>query len=84
VVHLKGVVTGGSIVAGAIFELPCGYGPNSAGVHAVLSNNAVGRVTIFYSANCGGADRAALVIADPPSDNAWVSLDGITFRAAGS
>ena len=86
VVHLKGVVQGGTVAhnpSGSVFTLPCGYGPSKDEVHSVLSNDTAGRVSIFFGP-CGSGQYSAQVVAAPPSNAAWVSLDGITFRAAGS
>ena len=91
-VHLKGLVSGGTVAdspvvtSGTVFALPCGYAPDEAEVHAVLSNNQTGRVTVRWMTNldCSNGQKRGMVTADPPSNNAWVSLDGITFRAAGS
>jgi|GEM_PF-1006510 hypothetical protein len=92
VVHLKGVVSGGTVAdspvvaSGTIFWLPCGYAPDEAEIHAVLSNNQTGRVSVKWmtTIGCSNGQKRGMVTADPPSNNAWVSLDGITFRAAGS
>ena len=91
VVHLKGVVSGGTVAnspvvaSGTIFWLPCGYAPDQAETHAVLSNNQTGRVSVKWATTigCSNGQKRGMVTADPPSNNAWVSLDGITFRAAG-
>jgi len=91
VVHLKGVVSGGTVAngitigSGTIFFLPCGYAPDQAETHAVLSNNQTGRVSVKWATTigCSNGQKRGMVTADPPSNNAWVSLDGITFRAAG-
>ncbi len=88
VVHLKGRVSGGTVAhggSGVIFKLPCGYGPSRDELHSVLSNDAVGRVTIGYDIEgCSSGQSSGYVVAAPPSNSASVSLDGITFRAAGS
>ena len=90
-VHLKGLVKGGtvstSVSGGRIFVLPCGYGPAQDELHPALSNDAVGRVSIV-SFQCSFFNEPkryfGMVVAQPPSNSAWVSLDGITFRAATS
>jgi hypothetical protein len=93
VVHLKGTVAGGTVstYGGRLFDLPCGYGPSKVSHHAVMSNNALGQVMIMYDPwfyeplqKCTGGEMAATVYVMPPSSNVWVSLDGITFRAADS
>jgi hypothetical protein len=63
--------------------LPYGYGPEQDEVQAVLSNEALGRVTIKKGSYLSDRRAVAHVYAAPPSNSAWVSLDGITFRAAG-
>jgi hypothetical protein len=86
VVHLKGVVKGGTVShnsSGIIFMLPYGYGSEQDEVHAVLSNEGLGRVTIERGSSVSDGRTVAYVHAAPPSNSAWVSLDGITFRAAG-
>lgn len=85
-VHLKGLVKNGTVsrdYSGGVFHLPCGYGPGHDEVHSVLSNDAAGRVTILLG-YCDTGQYSATVTVAPPSNNAWVSLDGITFWAAGS
>jgi len=84
-VHLKGVVKGGTVShssSGIIFSLPYGYGPDQDEVQAVLSNEAPGRVTIKKGSYLGDGRAVGYVYAAPPSNSAWVSLDGITFRTA--
>jgi hypothetical protein len=92
VVHLKGVVdaddgvaTGGCVFTFAereplddlIYTLPEGYRPEKPSVHVVLTNDQLGEVIV---------DSTGSVVIDFPTTNAnakeWVSLDGITFRAA--
>jgi hypothetical protein len=91
VVHLKGVVdaddgfsTGGCRFAGGdeplddlIYILPEGYRPEKRSVHVVLTNGQLGRVNV---------ERNGFVAVHFPTTEAnakvWVSLDGITFRAA--
>lgn len=70
VVHLKGLVKSGT--AAAIFTLPAGYRPYKRCIFVILSNGAVGRINL---------DPDGQVIPTTPYSNAWVSLDGITFRA---
>lgn len=90
VVHLKGLVklsdesTTGICSANAtvltVFQLPEGYRPATREVHATISNEQLGRV------NVDAADgRVSAGTATPNSvtnAKAWLSLDGITFRAA--
>ena len=71
IVHLKGLVRGGT--ADTIFTLPLGYRPSARELHGVsCSPNTIGRVDILPN----GTVRRHV------GDNAWISLDGITFRAA--
>ena len=86
VMHLKGVVKGGTVShtgSGIIFSLPYGYGPEQDEVQAVLSNDALGRVIVERGSSTSDGRTVGWVHAAPPSNSAWVSLDGITFRAAG-
>lgn len=72
-VHLQGVIKTG-VVGSAAFTLPPGLRPAAtAGPYAVVSNGALGRVDV-------GADGTVTPIA--PSNNTYVSLQGIYFRAA--
>jgi len=68
-VHLRGLVKSGTIGTG-IFTLPSGYRPASIEVHAIASNAAFGYIDI----------STAGVVRPLVGNNAWVSLDGITFR----
>lgn len=69
-VHLKGLVKSGTI-GQIIFILPTGYRPAGNTNYSVSSNSAFGSVSITSSGN---------VTADV-GNNAWVSLNGITFKA---
>lgn len=73
IVHLRGMIKLGS-VGSAAFTLPEGYRPTNNELLATISNGAIGRINIDSSGNVTPAS---------PSNNAWVSLDGITFRASG-
>ena len=84
VVHLKGLgkcfnandcVGGGIGRAHTIFVLPSGYRPAKREVQATLSNAGSFRVNI----ESGGEVRIEELIT---FQTGWVSLDGITFRAA--
>jgi hypothetical protein len=69
-VHLRGVIKSGSVGSSA-FTLPTGYRPTSSnGLFVVISNDSVGRVDIDTDGN---------VIPKSPSNNAYVSLEGIVF-----
>ncbi|NEN88191.1 MAG: hypothetical protein F6K48_04355 [Okeania sp. SIO3H1] len=71
IVHLKGVVRNGT--ADTIFTLPPGYRPAAQELHSVtVAANVMGRVDIFTN---GEVKRMI-------GSSAWVSLDGITFRAS--
>ena len=77
IVHLRGLVKSGS---GTIFTLPVGYRPAYRELHCVqtYSNdsnllNTAGRLDIT---NAGEVMMAS-------GNNNWISLDGVTFRAAG-
>ncbi|MCM0760265.1 hypothetical protein M7775_17060 [Sporomusa sphaeroides DSM 2875] len=78
VVHLRGLVKGGSsigsyTVSDYILVLPVGYRPlGGIYIFRVLSNNALGRCDIV-SADGGVAARVG--------NNGWFCLDGISFRA---
>ena len=72
IVHLRGLVKNGTNNT-TIFTLPVGYRPSNRELQAVqTNNNIIGRVDIF-------ADGQVTVVS---GSNGWVSLDGITFRAA--
>lgn len=70
VVHLSGVVKSGTISTN-IFTLPEGYWPLYDQTFCVLSNGALGTVSIGATGN---------VV--PTGSNVFLFLDGITFRAA--
>jgi hypothetical protein len=74
-VYLKGLVKSGTVSytsTGQALQLPAGYRPNKTMIFIVMSNDTVGQVRI-------GAD--GWIIITPPSNSAWVSFDGISFRA---
>ncbi|MFC1783955.1 hypothetical protein ACFL02_10320, partial [Planctomycetota bacterium] len=75
VVHLRGVVKDGTINY-AIFTLPSGYRPEYREVHATVTydssdGNAMARVDVLSNG----------VVVASKGNNAYVTLDGITFRA---
>lgn len=72
-VHLQGLITGGSIANGAILlNLPAGYRPTAGRLmFSVLNNNTTGRIDI----NTNGD-----VIVEVLGSNAWLNLTGIYFR----
>ena len=77
-VHLKGLVKSGTIgTSTAIFTLPAGYRPKTgkALLFVCMSNNAAGRINVRN--NTGDEGKVCC----ETGNNAWVSLDGITFLA---
>jgi hypothetical protein len=68
-VTLRGVVKNGTVGA-SIFTLPSNMRPTKSLVMVVLSNSAIGRVTIV--------SNGTVVVSS--GNNAWVSLDGISFE----
>jgi hypothetical protein len=75
IVHLRGLVKGGTIARDKpIFTLPEGYRPNLRELHVVCTgtSNKSGRVDIEPN---GQVSAVA-------GDSSWISLYGITFRAA--
>lgn len=70
-VHLRGIIKSGTVDSSA-FTLPAGYVPQAMVRFSVISNSAIGYVGILASGE---------VRPYAPSDNTWVSLDGITFYA---
>jgi hypothetical protein len=84
VVHLRGIVNeacagglnGGSDAGVDIFTLPAGYRPSHSELHVAIGTNALNHVDITSS---GGVSMQL----DIPDDaGSWISLDGISFRAA--
>lgn len=72
IVHLKGLVRNGPANQ-PIFTLPNGYRPVQRELHAVSTNpNTIGRIDILTNGDI-------IMIS---GNNEWISLDGITFRAA--
>lgn len=71
IVHLRGLVKDGTI-GQAIFTLPAGYRPATGEVFVVISNAALGRADVIAAGN----------VVATTGNNAWFSLDGITFRVA--
>lgn len=70
-VHLKGVISGGTVGAAA-FTLPVGYRPALVSILAAISNGAVARVDV----------NSAGVVTIQAGSNVYVSLDGLSFKAA--
>lgn len=69
-VHVQGLIKSGT-VGQAAFTLPPGYRPTTQHPFGTVSNGAIGRVDVM-------ADGT--VVPASPSNNAWVALDGMTFR----
>lgn len=73
VVHLSGMVKGGSITDGSvIFTLPPGYRPNAPEKFITVSVNAICILDIYTNGN---------VTIRAGANASWVSLSGISFRA---
>ena len=74
IVHLKGLVRSGAIGWGkVIFQLPAGYRPAARCLFACCTNpDTIGRIDIETNG----------YIYATKGDNGWISLDGLTFRAA--
>ena len=71
IVHLKGLVTGGSYGNSAtLFTLPVGFRPGGRCLFTVITDNAHGRLDITTTGQ---------VI--PYVGSGWLSLDGISFKA---
>ena len=70
-VYLRGMISSGTVNAAA-FTLPAGYRPEWRILCAAVSNFALGRVDVFANGD---------VMPVSPSNNAWVSLDGVSFVA---
>ena len=71
-VHLRGMIKSGTVGAASAFTLPESYRPPHRLLFGTISNGGVGRVDILTS---GGVRPLT------PSNNTWVTLDGISFRA---
>lgn len=71
IVHLRGLLKSGTVASSA-FTLPIGCRPTKTESFAVSSNGAYGQVYV------SAAGDVTLVV----GNNAYFSLDGITFRAA--
>jgi hypothetical protein len=71
IVHLRGLVTGGSYSDTAtLFTLPAGFRPGGRCLFSINSNNAHGRLDIT-------SDGRVI----PYIGSSWISLDGISFKA---
>ena len=70
-VHIHGLVRSGTIDR-AIFKLPIGYRPFWKNIFTMIAYNAIGRVDVRPDGD---------VHVWPPTSNAWVPLDNISFKA---
>ena len=82
VVHLRGLVKSGSFgfdapPSGVIFTLPSSYRPAFGEHTAVVTNGVFGNTKIFGNSESSVAGS----VQAQRGDNAWFSLDGITFKA---
>jgi hypothetical protein len=68
-VHLRGLVKSGSVPS-TIFTLPAGYRPSREIYFPVLSNGAIGRITIETDGD----------VVATAGNTTYISLDGISFR----
>lgn len=68
-VHLRGLIRSGT--AGTVFTLPVGYRPLFRRIYPCVSNQTIARLDV----------RADGVIELAAYNNAWVSLEGVTFKA---
>jgi hypothetical protein len=74
VVHLEGLIAAGATALGTtLFVLPAGYRPPLRNVNATISNGVLARVDVLPDGS---------VVTDSGVSAAWLSLAGITFRAA--
>jgi hypothetical protein len=80
VVHLKGTVGHGPPgTSSIIFTLPVGYRPAKSGFYTVAAENAFADVLVQGVSAGAMAGRVELNV----GGTIWVSLSGLTFRAAG-
>ena len=79
-VHLKGLVKNGTCPH--IFTLPEGYRPMERQIFAAASNNTFARVDVngYYYSALNNWDPGRVHAEPGTYNNAWVSLDGISFR----
>jgi hypothetical protein len=92
VVHLRGLVrpidgSQGVCVFGVdgaervIFTLPGGYRPTTGRVFTTLANNQLMRVNVFGNGTVAIESGFTSLDNGGPTNDNWLSLDGITFRA---
>ena len=70
-VHLRGLIKSGT-VGNAAFTMPPGYRPEVSHLFGTISNGAIGRVDVLTDGT---------VTPLSPSNNTWVSLEGMTYKA---
>jgi hypothetical protein len=70
IVHLSGLIASGTVGQSA-FNLPVGYRPAQTLLFGTTSNASAGAVSVTPAGDVTPAT---------PSNNAWVSLEGITFN----
>jgi hypothetical protein len=78
-VHLEGQATRSSGTNTAIFVLPVGFRPAEEGFFEVYSSNDDKTTTLEVA-----GDGTVELFSPEPGDEAFVALDGISFRAAGT
>jgi hypothetical protein len=83
IVHLRGVVqntSGASLIGNPIFSLPPDYSPEKQEIHTTITgtSNEIGRIDILPSGD--GANNGSVILMKGSPE--FISLDGITFRAA--
>lgn len=72
-VHLRGLVKNGSSGGAAITTLPSGYRPSAIELHASASNALFCLIEVT---------AAGVVTCTAGGDTTWISLNGLTFKAA--
>jgi hypothetical protein len=82
-VHLKGVVTSGSISStNAIFYLPSGFRPEQAGIFSAATSDGSPKIGWVYIGAAGSPYAGAVL--PFTGGNTFFSLDGITFLCSPS
>lgn len=73
IVHLRGLIKDGTATGGTtLFTLPVGYRPAARELFNAQSNGALGRIDV----------TTVGTVSIQMGSNAWISLDGLTFKAA--
>lgn len=79
IVHLRGLIKGGTTTAGTkVLTLPVGYRPSATIRFPV---NTVSGVSTIASSLAGVANNGDLLVDSTPWGNTYVALDGISFRS---